>query len=66
MIIWQLMNRFRIAKYEGCAMSISTSFDTRQEAEAHRDSCGVKEANTQVFEVDNNGRAAILLATNRP
>jgi hypothetical protein len=51
------MNKFAVEKYEGLGMTRSEWFDTREEASAYRDSCGVPAHNTMVVEVDERGRA---------
>jgi hypothetical protein len=51
------MTKFILEKYEGCALTCTGQFDTRDEANAYRDSCGVRADNTRVVEVDEQGRA---------
>lgn len=49
------MNRFRVESYEGCSLTLSRVFDSREDADLDRRSH--PQAETRVIPVDENGAA---------
>jgi hypothetical protein len=49
------MNRFRVESYEGCSLTLSRMFDSREDADLDRRSHPLAE--TRVIPVDGNGAA---------
>ena len=49
------MNRFRVESYEGCSLTLSRVFDSREDADLDRRSHPLAE--TRVIAVDGNGAA---------
>ncbi len=52
------MNRFRVESYEGCSLTLSRVFDSREDADLDRRSRPLAE--TMVIPVDGNGAAEPL------
>jgi hypothetical protein len=49
------MNHFRVEVYEGCSLTLSRVFGSREDADQYRDSHLLEE--TRVIAVDENGAA---------
>jgi hypothetical protein len=49
------MNRFRVECYEGCSLTLSRVFDSREDADLYRWSHPL--AKTRVIAIDGNGAA---------